>query len=318
MLKNDILSGILGSCIGDMVGVPVEFLDRQELVANPVTDLREYGTHHQPKGTWSDDTSLTLCTMDSLTKGLNYNDMMHKFSLWFNQAEYTPHGVAFDIGHSTALAIKNSMNGKDALTCGGDSEYDNGNGSLMRILPIAFYLYKEYGVAMENNDAMSIVHSVSSLTHRHKRSHIACGIYVHIAAYIMSERHIEQAIRKGLLQAFQYYQQHPDYTDELHHFNRLFDQRFLQLPNQAINSSGYVVDTLEAAIWCLGNTNSYKECVLKAVNLGEDTDTVGAVAGGLAGLYYGLNGIPEEWINTVVKKEYIVGLCEQFYLSLSK
>ncbi len=316
-MQNDILSGILGACIGDILGVPVEFMSRKELVENPVIDLREYGTHNQPKGTWSDDTSMTLCTIDSLATGLNYDDMMQKFSLWLNQAEYTPHGEAFDIGNTTYKAIENYTNGEGAPSCGGDSEYDNGNGSLMRILPISFYLYKKYGTEIANDEAMSIIHRVSSLTHRHKRSHIACGIYIHIAVFIMSERNLQLAIDKGIQHAFQYYQELPHYAEELNHFYRLWDSDFSHLPSEKINSSGYVVDTLEAAIWCLENTKSYQECVLKAVNLGEDTDTVAAVAGGFAGLYYGINGIPEEWFHAVVNREFIEALCDKFYTSLS-
>ncbi len=316
MIQNDILNGILGACVGDILGVPVEFMSRKELAQNPVIDLREYGTYNQPKGTWSDDTSMTLCTLDSLTKGLDYDDMMQKFSLWLYQSEYTPHGVTFDRGHTTLKAVENYMNGKAALDCGGNSEYDNGNGSLMRILPLASYLYNKYGVEIANDEAMAIIHRVSSLTHRHPRSHIACGIYVHIAVFILEEKNIEEAIEKGIKQALLYYQELPLYATELHHFNRLSDSQFAQLSNETINSSGYVVDTLEAAIWCLANTENYKECVLKAVNLGEDTDTVASITGGLAGLYYGVGDIPNEWLQAIVKRDFIEGLCEKFYDSL--
>ena len=317
MIQNDILNGIFGACVGDILGVPVEFMSRKELARNPVIDLREYGTYNQPKGTWSDDTSMTLCTMDSLAISLDYDDMMQKFSLWLYQSEYTPHGETFDIGHATLKAIEKYSKGEAALNCGGDSEYDNGNGSLMRMLPIAFYIFNKYGVEIANDEAMSIIHCASSLTHSHPRSHIACGIYIHIANFLMNEKNLEKAIEKGIQQAFHYYQALPLYATELHHFNRLSDSHFPYLPIESINSSGYVVDTLEAAIWCLSNTKNYKECVLKAVNLGEDTDTVASIAGGLAGLYYGVGEIPNDWLQAIVKRDFIEGVCEKFYASLN-
>ena len=98
---------------------------------------------------------------------------------------------------------------------------------------------------------------------------------------------------------------------EFDHFKRIFADDFEALPEEKIKSTGYVVDTLEAALWCLLTTESYRECVLKAVNLGGDTDTVAAVAGGLAGALYGIEGIPEEWLNTLIKREYIEEICER-------
>jgi len=112
--------------------------------------------------------------------------------------------------------------------------------------------------------------------------------------------------------------QRKEYAKELKHYKRLFKKDFAKLPEEEIKSSGYVVDTLEAALWCLLNTDNYKDCILKAVNLGEDTDTVAAVAGGLAGMYYGIDGIPREWLNQLVRREYIEELCIDFYRSLSR
>ena len=102
------------------------------------------------------------------------------------------------------------------------------------------------------------------------------------------------------------------------HYKRLFKKDFAKLPEKEIKSTGYVVDTLEAALWCLLNTDNYKDCVLKAVNLGEDTDTVAAVAGGLAGMFYGVDGIPAEWLEKLVYREYFEELCEDFYRTLGQ
>lgn len=313
-MKDKILGGILGLCVADALGVPVEFNSRESLIKNPVTDMRGYGTYNQPPGTWSDDTSMTLCLLDSLTNGLDLSDIMHKFLAWMEKGEYTPHGVVFDIGIATQKAIRKFANGTEPLLCGGKSEHDNGNGSLMRILPLVFYLV---GVKNWKNEdeVYSIIHDISSLTHAHKRSLIACGIYLSIASEMICGK---CNVKNGIYKAKKYYSGKAEYTDEIKHFQRIFDCNFRNLPQESIGSSGYVVHTLEAALWCLLNTNDYKSCVLKAVNLGEDTDTVAAVAGGLAGIMYGLKSIPDGWLNQIVRVDYIDELCAAYHVSLCK
>jgi len=319
-LEDKILGGILGLAVADAIGVPVEFNSRESLRRNPVTDMRGYGTYNQPPGTWSDDTSLTLCLLDSLTnKKIDYADMMQRFLSWMDKGEYTAHGDVFDVGIATRRALQRFRNGTAPLGCGGTSEYDNGNGSLMRILPLVFYLRIFYKM---DKKSIGIIHKVSSLTHAHKRSFIACGIFCWITSFIFdasydNEMTLKQAIDEGLAFADNYgYDENKEYAKELKHYKRLFRDDFASLPETEIKSSGYVVDTLEAALWCLLNTDNYKDCVLKAVNLGEDTDTVAAVAGGLAGMFYGIDGIPKEWLYQLARLDYIEGLCEKFYQSL--
>lgn len=310
-MKN-VCDGIIGLAIGDALGVPVEFKSRREIAGNPVTSMREFGTHHQPKGVWSDDTSLTLALLDSLAvcKKVDYDDIMKRFSNWCMYGDYTATGEVFDIGNSTRKAIMNYGRGMNPLDCGGASEYENGNGSLMRILPIAYYLSghdcKDISFQME------VIHKVSALTHRHPISLIGCGIYVRIAMKIISTSlTLTECISEGIREAFEYYENVQ--MDQVSRYSRLKElDNFSNLPEDEIRSSGYVVDTLEAAVWCLLNTDSYKACVLKAVNLGDDTDTVGAVAGGIAGMYYGINAIPSEWLEAVAKKQYINQLCNEF------
>jgi len=318
-MASAILNSIMGSCIADALGVPVEFVNRERLRENPVIDMRSYGTYNQKAGTWSDDTSMTLCLVDSLSKGLDYNDIMTNFMKWINTGDYTPYVEVFDVGNATRKALMRFADGIDPLDCGGLSDNDNGNGSLMRILPILFYLQSIYGTELtENDEAMNIIHNVSALTHAHKRSLIACGIYISIASKLIGDMQLSIAVESGIYSALEYYKKHDEFVDELHHYKRLSNKTFSKTPVKDIKSSGYVVDTLEAAIWCLLNTKDYKECVLLAVNLGEDTDTVAAVAGGLAGLYYGYESIPKEWISIIAKHDYIKNLSEQLYVTLSK
>lgn len=316
-MRNNIMDGIFGLCVADALGVPVEFMSREQLKTKPVKDMQGFGTHNQPIGTWSDDTSMTLCLLDSMATGLNYQDIMTKFKAWLTEGAYTPHGEVFDVGIATRQAIKRYMSGTEPLKCGGVEERDNGNGSLMRILPLLFYIQSLYGTEFQEVDeAFNLIHKVSALTHAHKRSQIACGIYLSVASMLTGNMDLGIAVDLGVYKAVEYYKHKPEFKTELKKFSRLSQKGFRDLSEREIKSSGYVIDTLEAAIWCLLNTKTYKDCVLMAVNLGEDTDTVAAVAGGLAGLYYGYEYIPNEWITQIVRRDYIEGLSNKLYLSL--
>ena len=302
--------GMLGLIVGDALGVPVEFMSRTELMKNPVTGMREYGTHHQPRGTWSNDSSMALAELDSIRMvgTIDYTDMMERFSRWCMHGEYTPFGEVFDIGIATSRALMNYAKGIAPLESGGKTEWDNGNGSLMRILPVCLYLFKrQKKVCTSENESIYIIHAVSALTHAHVRSQMACGIYYFLVKAILEEEgSLENRLQKGMDRAYQYYRQDLSNHRELENYKRLADlSEFKETPKEGIKSSGYVVDTLEAAVWCLLHSHSYKETVLMAVNLGEDTDTIGAVAGGLAGLYYKEEGIPQEWTQVLQRREWI-------------
>ena len=160
----------------------------------------------------------------------------------------------------------------------------------------------------ERDAAIDNIHSVSALTHAHERSCIACGIYDFIVQELISTPR-KSSVKKALAKAKDYYID----AEENKSYNRLYEPNFELTAEKEIKSSGYVVDTLEAAVWCLLNTNNYKECVLKAVNLGQDTDTVAAVAGGLAGILYGYKSIPSKWIDSLIKKDEILDMCSVFY-----
>lgn len=323
--KLNIESGILGLVVGDALGVPHEFNPRYHFDENPVTDMVGYGTYSQPAGTWSDDSSLTLATLDSLSNGLNYEDMMNKFLSWYKDAEYTPYDEVFDIGGTTSRAIFNFNIDKDALS-GCDGEKDNGNGSLMRILPVAFFIYylKEK-LSISKEEEFSIIHNVSALTHAHKRSKLGCGIYVKIAIEILKYKDdnenssicketesLESLIDKGIESAKEYYFNNDDFKHQKEHYMAIFNHDVKNLERDDVRGSGYVVRSLIASIWCLLHTNSYKEAVLEAVNLGEDTDTTAAIVGGIAGLYYGVEDIPKDWLAKIVRLDYIEKLITNF------
>lgn len=298
---------MIGHAVGDALGVPVEFSSRTEMDNSPVFDMKGGGTYNMPKGTWSDDTSMSLATLDSLASGVvDCNDIMIGFCDWYDTAAYTPTGVVFDIGRGTMKSLFSYMNDDaQAVDCGQKSEFDNGNGSLMRIHPVVLFLANK---DMPIEEKIEIIHNISSLTHGHIRSKIACGIYAFVLWELLKTPSLE-SVRKGLNKAEEFYKN----EEELKHYARIFSRTFIITKRNDIKSSGYVVDTLEASLWCLLTTSSYKDCVLKAVNLGEDTDTVGAIAGGLAGAVYGYDAIPEEWRNALIEREYIEELCEKAF-----
>ena len=304
-----IKSVMLGHAVGDALGVPVEFCDRDELVENPVTDMTGYGTYPVPAGVWSDDTSMSLCALDALChKDWKWNDIMNNFVDWLEKGKYTPTGETFDVGRTCLKAIVSYCRGDaDAVNCGKNSEHSNGNGSLMRINP--FVLYAAFTM-MNGGDKdyfkwLAFIKRASSLTHAHDRSVMGCYIYGHCLTFLLEEQ-CKESLKKGI----DFAKKSLDYLPEFHHYDRIFDGDFANLPASEIKSSGYVVDTLEAALWCVLTTDNYRDCVLKAVNLGEDTDTVAAVTGGLAGALYGYDAIPKEWLNALIRREYIEGMCE--------
>lgn len=290
-----IYDGIIGLVVADAVGVPVEFRDRDTY---KVTEMRGYGTHNQPSGTWSDDSSMTLATVESIGRlgKIDPIDIMDNFVMWLEHAAFTPHDEVFDVGGATRRAISRYNNGTPIFHCGGKSRMDNGNGALMRILPLAFVECSDQQIA-----------DVASLTHAHPIALNACIIYITIAKSLLQSVPLYAAIWAAA------------FCTRLSEYDRL--KELENLSRDEIKSSGYVVDTLEAALWCLLNSSNYKDCVLLAVNLGGDTDTVAAVAGGLAGILYGCggdSGVPDEWIAQVARKDWIKGLCDEFENRLSK
>lgn len=328
-LKKVIKAGVFGVVVGDALGVPVEFTDREDLKENPVVDMREYGTHRQPKGTWSDDSSMMLATLDSIIENgcLRYEDIMEKFCNWRMKGDYTPHGRVFDIGITCSRAIGRYRPGMDPLACGECGEYDNGNGSLMRIMPVSLYvcLDDEFWHDAMFEKAVEDSHDASVLTHGHPRSQIGCMLHTAICHELIYRegKSVLEAVRDAVIRTLDFYdkasEDYPWFNEafsteiEMDSYGRLRNlSAFKELPDTEIKSSGYVVHTLEAAVWCLLNTDSYADCVLKAVNLGGDTDTVGAVAGGLAGLAYGYENIPKDWLDVIVSKDWIEKLCDDF------
>lgn len=301
-LVDRMLGALFGLVVGDALGVPVEFRGREELKKHPVVDMRGHGTHDQPRGTWSDDTTMALCIATSLTeKGYDPLDQMLRFQRWLREAYLTPHGVVFDVGNATRAAIERFGRGLPQAQWGGREERDNGNGSLMRLLPLSLYL--------ADQDTETIVarsQEASALTHAHPRSQLCCAYFSLLVRELLMNQPLPHAMDLAAAKLTPFVTEEEE--DQL---QRLLTGDVLQATEDEIRGSGYVLDCLEASLWCCHHEYSFEGAVLRAVNLGEDTDTTGAVTGALAGLIHGQEGIPPEWFQSLARRYEIEQICRK-------
>ena len=305
-MRNMWKSGIWGVIVGDALGCPVQFETRAQVACAPVTGMIGYRTFNMPVGTWTDDSALTLALLESIQRvgTIDLVDIADNFVAWLEDGKFTPFGFSFDIGRGTMNAIQKYEETHDPFNCGGKAPSDNGNGSIMRIMPVVLYCI---GRGLPDNAAIDTVHYVSGLTHGHIRAKIACGLYYFMAKHIVNGTgELIDRLQAGLDEGLAFYHSAMSDWHELTYFARLKDlYTFKKVSEGYIRTTGYVVDTIEAAVWGLITTNSLKEALLKIVNLGGDTDSIAAVAGGLAGLYYGYDAIPAEWLNVIERRDWI-------------
>lgn len=253
---------------------------------------------------------MTFCLAETIAVGYNHQLLAKKFIAWKYNAYWTATGEVLILEMQTALAISNLSKGVNPIEAGGNNDSDNGNGSLMRILPLVIILKD-----LKIEERFKLTKEVSSITHAHPRSIMACFYYLEFALELINGKGKFKIYEELKAKILDFFNSNNDCTKEAHHFDRLLKENIHELSEISIESSGYVIHTLEASIWCLLNSNTYEEAVLKAVNLGEDTDTTGAVTGGLAGLFYGYDTIPVEWINTIKNKNAINDLIDKFSIT---
>lgn len=307
MILDKVKAAFFGMAVGDALGVPVEFKSRDYLRSNPVKGMLAYGCWNQPAGTWSDDSSLAFCLADALCEGYDLSRIAQYFTNWHDSGFWGAHNEVFDVGNATSHAIWQLKNGVSPLVSGGMMTGDNGNGSLMRILPLAFYIRD-----MPVEERHTKIKEVSGITHAHFRSVFSCFIYVELALEILKGNTIITAY-ENMKQTVNAYSLENDFSEsEVALFARVLRNDISALSENAIHSSGYVLHTLEASLWCLLNTDNYADAVLKAVNLGGDTDTTACVAGGIAALVYGYDSIPKDWLEVIARRKDIEKLCEWF------
>ncbi|MBP1747938.1 MAG: ADP-ribosylation/Crystallin [Deltaproteobacteria bacterium] len=301
-----ILGSLWGAVVGDALGVPVEFKSRRERTRDPVTSMRGHGTFDLPAGSWSDDSSLMLCTIEGLLDGFDTERIGNIFVRWLKSAHFTPYDLVFDVGSGTLQALRRIEQGISAEQAGSTREDNNGNGSLMRILPVAVHC-----LSMTDQDIVHHAHRASSITHGHPRSLMSCGIYCLMAKSLYEGNSPIDAYLSTVEIVKDLYGK-PPFLEEMPHFSRILGGKIGSYPEGVIESDGYVVHTLEAALWCLLTTTSYRDAVLKAVNLGHDTDTTAIVTGGLAGAHYTINAVPDEWLSQIARKDDIDKLFKMF------
>lgn len=304
MSPEKIQSSFLGIAVGDALGVPVEFQGRGFLDEHPVVGMIGYGTHNQKPGTWSDDSSLTFCLAESLCTGFDLQDIANRFVDWYYDGYWTAWGHTFDIGITTRQAIDRVMSGSlPPELCGGMDEFENGNGSLMRILPLVFYLQ-----GRPQDERYHFTKLVSSITHGHFRSYFSCFIYIEYLLKLLDGLDKQEAYVSLQKDILRFGAKNGLNKQELDLFNNILRNDLRMLKKGEVKGSGYVVESLEASLWCFLRHDSYEQAVLEAVNLGSDTDTTGAITGGLAGLYYGMDSIPHDWIEIIARKDDILDL----------
>lgn len=294
--------------MGDALGVPVEFKSREYLEQHPVIAMTGYGTWNQPPGTWSDDSSLTFCLAEAIAEGYNLEKAARKFIRWYREGYWGAHHSVFDVGMATQNAIfrlerifdSGNLQDFKGLKLGGD-EYENGNGSLMRILPLLWVI-----AGKDHLTQFEMIWENSALTHRHIRASMCCFIYLKMAEGILNGNDLRGAYQEAQEATTALWKKIDFPDNEKKHFTRIIDGDISGLPAGQIRSGGYVIESLEASVWCLLNTSGFSHSVLAAVNLGSDTDTTAAITGGLAGLFYGKDAIPQEWVDKLARKDDIM------------
>ena len=295
-ISERILGSLFGFAIGDALGVPVKFITREQLSDSPVKGMLGHGTHNQPPGTWSDDTSMTLCSILSLMENeFSPSNIMKRFFEWSENGYMAAHGEAFDIGNATSESINRFKAGTPSTEWGCKNDWQNGNGSLMRILPLSLYTLSEI-----ESSALEKSFQSSALTHAHIRAKLICGYFTLLIRKLINGNKLEAAIDYANKEIEAYV---PD--SEKAHMANLLDKSVLSKDIKDISSSGYVIHTMEASLYCITTSSSYEEAVLKAVNLGDDTDTTGCITGAIAGIIFGKDDIPDKWIDHLAEAEML-------------
>ncbi len=308
---------LLGQAVGDAFGVPVEFLSREEVRLIDPYDMM--GVDSQlpfssrwtisiPKGCWSDDTSMTVASMVSFINNhgiIDYQDQLQQFIEWWDHGKYCSFDYSFGLGGNISAALKRYRMGCPALKCGGRQVMDNGNGALMRILPFSLYcIFHQLG----QKDTADVTGNGSAMTHGHEISKICCFIWTEYLRSVCETANAEKAI--DYIENLPYQQWFSEEAMEAVRF--VVRKRIRDLTENDIGQTGYVVDTLYSALFSLYHADSFEKAILNAVNLGYDTDTVGAVTGAAAGIIYGKENIPTRWLTDLRRKDDLEDLAKQF------
>ena len=293
---------IIGLAVGDAMGVPLEFTDPGTF--QPVKDMIGGGPFNLDPGMWTDDTSMALCLAESFikTRDLDPVDQMQRYLCWYQEGHLSVTNECFDIGNTTRQALMKFAETGEPYP-GPDHEYSAGNGSLMRLAPVPLFYMSQPLKALEMSGKSS------RTTHNHPLAMDACrymGGLIHGALMGKSKDEILSP----------HYSPVPGYWDEkplLKEINVVAGGSFKDKEPPEIRGRGFVVKSLEAALWAFYKSDTFEEGCLLAVNLGEDADTTGAIYGQLAGAYYGKSGIPQKWIKSLKKLDLIEFIIDRLF-----
>ena len=326
--KNSLLSFVLG----DVLGTPVQFIQRKNLQEY----LSEYSYEElvkkrenitPPFGYWSDDTSMTLCTMASIIEknDVDLKDITQNFIKWIFDGYMTPEGKAFDVGRTTLMSISNYINEEkyeqwkndtgntdlkiktsSKIPNGRDDINSNGNGSLMRILPVSLYCYFK---KLTEQETFDIIKDVSSITHAHPISILGCYIYTKIISNILGGKNKDDIIKS--LSSISVPDNYKQWLDE---YKDILNGKIVNKKEDELDSTGYVKYSLEVALWGFYNSCSEEDCIFKIIGLGNDTDTNAAIGASLSGLYRGLRKffVSDSWIDKIIKKDLIYNVIDKY------
>ncbi len=289
---------LIGLAVGDALGAAVEFMPSGTFP--PVTGYRGGGPHGLGPGEWTDDTSMALALADSMAQaGWDLTDQLQRYLRWWRNGEYSVNGDCFDIGGTTQVALATFMQDRNPMACGLTGERSSGNGSIMRLAPVPIKYHQSFD---DDLDLLCDLAEQSSLvTHASSQCLSACRYFAAVLAAL-----IRGHDRRAVLAA--------DWPllEQMQEIKRLDPAiaavatgSFKRNQPPDIRGSGWVVESLEAALWAFHSSSDFAEAVLKAVNLGDDADTIGAVCGQLAGAFWGESGIPSDWLRDLARPDMI-------------
>lgn len=290
---------LIGLAVGDAVGTSVEFKPRGSFP--PVTDMTGGGPFNLSKGQWTDDTSMALCLATSLIELKKFDpaDQIERYSRWRNEGYMSSTGECFDIGNTVQDALQRYAVSANPYS-GSKDPASAGNGSIMRLAPVVIANHQTENILLEQ------AANSSRTTHGCEEAVESCQLFAQ-QLFLAMHGASKEEILKG-----------HDYESSSVKVNNIAQAAYLDKTYDELNGSGYVINTLETALWCFNNTNSFKEAILKTVNVGDDADTTAAVCGQIAGAYYGYESIPQDWKNALYMEKEIGVMVEQLMVLSEK
>ena len=314
-------NGILSFVLGDVMGTPVQFYQRRNLQealkGEPISRFILKGKPRIPFGSWSDDSSMTLCTMKSIVEksGIDLKNLVEYFIKWLFGNYMTPFDKTFDVGRTEITAFGRYKQ-KDGTVMdfdipkGSTDMHSNGNGSLIRILPVSIYCYFK---KLSQKETFKTICDVSSLSHAHGISVLGCYIYTLMVFGILDGKSKDEIISdlKNIYSSDAIPESYKEYLDE---YKDIINGDIVNKNTEDIDSSGYIKSTLDTAIWGFYHSDTVEDCILKILEFAQDTDSNAAVGAGLSGLYYGLRGhfADEYWTEKIIRRDMILALTDEF------